>query len=599
MPQYSAPFVGTDKYVPFDDNTVQLTRNLRVILGTVHKEPSMLLTADKPWEARLDNGYPSVYHDPSEKPPFRLWYDSCIDVRSRNLCTEEDVKGLLYAESDNGRLWRKPDLGLVEWQGSRANNIALKGVHGMSVFRDSRKGSAAVKGGSATRFVAFGMIHERTTGKLPRRVKTEADREQLLRALQPFNVSTEHDDCNGLRLSKKLPGKNPKIEPKLLPGDVLKPHKVSDRRGTLKQPVRTLEQLRALRLPFTVRFTRPAVGGFLVSEDGLRWKAPHHNLLDLCNRWDTHNNAFWDARRKEYVVITRGRPENNRTVARASAPSLGSAFPSPHIIQTGSGDGDLIYSSLVVPYYSVYLGLISVYDGHTRSDRVRCELAWSSDSFHWHRLRSKKDTSIGLHPAVVPVTSVDAADFIPPDDPNSSFSCFYAKPIVVSGEAVAATRMGVGGGDRPEPEIWLYYMSGQGRHLGERNTTLRLARLRMDGFVGVTPSTSSKRGLLRTRPLPCRGTAPTVSATVLAGGSIRVGIDVVGQRLCRPGECSITKQASVRPLVSCRPITSNVTDEDVVWDAPEGLSWSQIPEICVLLMELRGPATLHTFGWPQ
>jgi hypothetical protein len=43
---------------------------------------------------------------------------------------------LCYAESDDGRAWRKPNLGLHEWKGSRANNIVLPAVVESNVFID-------------------------------------------------------------------------------------------------------------------------------------------------------------------------------------------------------------------------------------------------------------------------------------------------------------------------------------------------------------------------------------------------------------------------------------------------------------------------------
>ena len=65
--------------------------------------------------------------------------------RSRRL-PARDIWGvvLCYAESEDGLTWRKPELGLQEWNGSRANNIVLgrelagpRGLMGAAVFRDA------------------------------------------------------------------------------------------------------------------------------------------------------------------------------------------------------------------------------------------------------------------------------------------------------------------------------------------------------------------------------------------------------------------------------------------------------------------------------
>ncbi|MCB1079962.1 MAG: hypothetical protein KDM64_19235, partial [Verrucomicrobiae bacterium] len=44
-----------------------------------------------------------------------------------------------YAESDDGIHWRKPDLGLHEFQGSKSNNLILTGIgtHNFTAFKDS------------------------------------------------------------------------------------------------------------------------------------------------------------------------------------------------------------------------------------------------------------------------------------------------------------------------------------------------------------------------------------------------------------------------------------------------------------------------------
>jgi hypothetical protein len=49
-----------------------------------------------------------------------------------------------YAESDDGIHWRKPELGIVEFDGSTENNIILEGVgaHNFSPFKDANPGCA-------------------------------------------------------------------------------------------------------------------------------------------------------------------------------------------------------------------------------------------------------------------------------------------------------------------------------------------------------------------------------------------------------------------------------------------------------------------------
>ena len=120
----SPPFWGPAKYCAFDNvQAVAQSENAATVLGPVRKDPRPLLFAEKPWEtspnARMDNGYPNIVYDPDRshgRPPFRLWYDVCLQVSNPSLCSSgADLKGLVYAESEDGITWQKPDLGTVNF----------------------------------------------------------------------------------------------------------------------------------------------------------------------------------------------------------------------------------------------------------------------------------------------------------------------------------------------------------------------------------------------------------------------------------------------------------------------------------------------------
>ena len=44
--------------------------------------------------------------------------------------------GICYAESEDGLHWRKPELGLIEFNGNTRNNLVQRGAHGAGVFFD-------------------------------------------------------------------------------------------------------------------------------------------------------------------------------------------------------------------------------------------------------------------------------------------------------------------------------------------------------------------------------------------------------------------------------------------------------------------------------
>ncbi len=82
------------------------------------------LIHDAPWEG-TGSGYHSVFYDP-ELDKYRMYYKAWhLDVANGKLNTGSHPLYCCYAESEDGIHWRKPELGLVDFQGSKANNIVL------------------------------------------------------------------------------------------------------------------------------------------------------------------------------------------------------------------------------------------------------------------------------------------------------------------------------------------------------------------------------------------------------------------------------------------------------------------------------------------
>jgi len=88
-----------------------------------HPDPKeIVLVHDAPWEGS-GSGYHSVFQDGSL---YRMYYKAWqIDVGPGTVRTNSHPLFCCYAESDDGIHWRKPELGNVEFQGSKANNIAI------------------------------------------------------------------------------------------------------------------------------------------------------------------------------------------------------------------------------------------------------------------------------------------------------------------------------------------------------------------------------------------------------------------------------------------------------------------------------------------
>ena len=102
------------------------------------------------WEVRYDNGYPNLFYDPIVEK-YRLYYtlfskdpDSektpLADRIGKQYSPRGDrITSTAYAESVDGIHWVKPSLGLVEFEGSRDNNLLMMYAHGTSVMLDEQE----------------------------------------------------------------------------------------------------------------------------------------------------------------------------------------------------------------------------------------------------------------------------------------------------------------------------------------------------------------------------------------------------------------------------------------------------------------------------
>ena len=80
------------------------------------------LVHDAPWEG-TGSGYHSVFQDGDR---YRMYYKAWhLEASKGKLDSRRHPLFCCYAESDDGIAWRKPDLGLHAFQGSKANNIVM------------------------------------------------------------------------------------------------------------------------------------------------------------------------------------------------------------------------------------------------------------------------------------------------------------------------------------------------------------------------------------------------------------------------------------------------------------------------------------------
>lgn len=251
------------------------------------------------------------------------------------------------------------------------------------------------------------------------------------------------------------------------------------------------------------------------SPDGLHWG---QETVPKINGGvgDTHNNAFYDPRTGNYVLISR-LFQGERKVARSESRDFLDWTDAELILEslpTEKGRRQT-YCMPAFAYANCYLGFLMLIN--TGSDNsVDCELTWSPDSVHWNRV----NPGAPLLPRG-PAGSYDAG-------------CIYGP---------------AGGPVLKDGKLWILYGGSRVFHVGTKRHCLPCwARLRQDGFAGHVPADPLRKGMMVTVPMLATGEPLRVSADA-AGGALRVSVlDEEGFGFGH-----------------CRPITADVTDAEVKW----------------------------------
>ncbi len=135
----SALAVGSATQLFIDDEMVSAKHGVVRTLHPARKLEQPVLRADRPWEGRRVYIYGSVYYD-SGAGLFRMWYNTRLgrghERRAPGLRSRTgDI--ILYATSEDGIHWVKPNLGRHEFDGATSNNILLFDKHSPTVIVDA------------------------------------------------------------------------------------------------------------------------------------------------------------------------------------------------------------------------------------------------------------------------------------------------------------------------------------------------------------------------------------------------------------------------------------------------------------------------------
>lgn len=147
---YAATPIGSRRELFVDDALIERLQGKAELRLHQPVPQAIAIVHDAPWEGS-GSGFHSLFQD---EQIYRMYYKSWqIDPLSE-AGVKSQVKHELfcaYAESDDGIHWRKPVLGLVEFKGSKANNLVMaSGVVGKvdadaghpAVFKDDNPAAA-------------------------------------------------------------------------------------------------------------------------------------------------------------------------------------------------------------------------------------------------------------------------------------------------------------------------------------------------------------------------------------------------------------------------------------------------------------------------
>jgi hypothetical protein len=119
--------VGSAKQLFLDHRFIDACRDVALVVNPPIKRSTPVIRSDRPWDA-----FRIIWYTVAEDhDAFKMWYQAFDDDqwaggRSR----------LCYAVSKDGLEWTKPSLGIVEFKGSKDNNIVIDDMVNSTVFID-------------------------------------------------------------------------------------------------------------------------------------------------------------------------------------------------------------------------------------------------------------------------------------------------------------------------------------------------------------------------------------------------------------------------------------------------------------------------------
>ena len=125
----------------FDNEDLEKVENLRRVFNQPLKYPYPILRGERPWES-LQTLVSTVVYNAGERL-FQMWYPALSSTKYladkplpvvNGIPRVHDAILMAYAVSKDGLKWEKPNLGTVDFNGSKENNL-------LDIGRDNPFGS--------------------------------------------------------------------------------------------------------------------------------------------------------------------------------------------------------------------------------------------------------------------------------------------------------------------------------------------------------------------------------------------------------------------------------------------------------------------------
>lgn len=301
----------------------------------------------------------------------------------------------------------------------------------------------------------------------------------------------------------------------------------------------------------------------LVSADGLRWRRLQDAPIITDGAFDSHNTAFWDVTRKQYVCYLRASQQGKKSIARTTSPDF-LHWSKSELLDFGNTPIEHFYTNGIVAYFrapDVYLGLPMRFIHPRDRDTIGFEPR-KTDGFSDAVFMSSRD---GLH---WDRTFMEA--FIRPGPDPKNW-----------GGAHGNTTPSWGIVQTSDTELSIYWAEHYDNYPA-KDILPRLQRgtLRLDGFVSVNAPYAG--GEMTTRPLVLSGKHLVINYSTSAPGSVKIEIqDADGQPLPRFG------------LEDCLEIWGDEIERVVAWKT--GFDVSELAGRPVRLRFVMRDADLYSF----